>query len=62
TYHGRKIQRAINDLLRKKKIRLVRILDAGMEPYDGCICVIKDNDSLEAVDKALAEAGRNLSK
>lgn len=58
TYHGRKIQRAINDLLRKKGVRLVRILDAGMEPFDDCICVRKDDDSREAVDKALAEATR----
>ena len=59
-YHGRKIQRAYNDLLRKSKVKLVRILDPSMEPYDDCICIRKKDDSREAFDAALAEAIKEL--
>lgn len=55
-YHGRKIQRAYNDLLRKSKVKLVWIIDPSMEPYDDCICIKKKDDSREASDEALVEA------
>lgn len=61
-YHGRKIQRAYNDLLQKSKVKLVRILDPPMELYDDCICIRKKDGSREAFDAALAEAVMELTR
>ena len=61
-YHGRKIQRAVNDLLRKKRVKLVRILDTTMEEYEDCVCIRKADDSKEAFDAAFAEAVEAIMK
>ena len=60
--HGRKIQRAVNDLLRKKKVKLVRILDTTMEEYEDCVCIRKADDSKEAFDAAFEEAVEAIMK
>ena len=61
-YHGRKIQRAVNDRLRKKKVKLIRILDMTMDEYEDCVCIRKADDSKEAFDAAFAEAVEAIMK
>lgn len=42
-----------NDLCLKNRIRMVRILECGDPEYSNCLCITRNNESIEAVSDAL---------
>ena len=57
SYHGRRVQSVINDLLKKKGIRVVRILEPGMEKFKGCECVVdKGGDLRRQLNRVMIKA------
>lgn len=51
--HGRRMEYAKNELLKKSGIRLIRILEPGFQEFDDCTCISCKDDTLEAFDQAL---------
>ena len=53
---GRRIEHAKNEMVRKKGLRLIRILEPGFRSFDDCACISCADDTLESFDQALEVA------
>lgn len=42
-----------NDLCLRNRVKMIRVLEKGIEPFDDCLCIIRDDFSEESVREAL---------
>ena len=53
---GRRIEHAKYEMVRKKGLRLIRILEPCFRSFDDCACISCADDTLESFDQALEVA------